>query len=190
MHCSFFELALCLWAWFKISAVFCGKKVILATQEKLSSLVLMHIHRVLHNDKVVPAKEIQFWSAKIWEIFMFFKTFVTQYQTTLFPPSPPRDLFLRSRSVRLLATGLQRARFTWKKKLPERPLSLQHYLSGLYSNFPRKRDVVNMQPIFFLSVFRCQIGCHCSNRSLRRPWKLGMRIATPYDSLASTLKTT
>ena len=36
MHCSFFELALCLSAWFKISAVFCGKKVILATQEKLS----------------------------------------------------------------------------------------------------------------------------------------------------------
>ena len=89
---------------------------------------------------------------------MFFKTFVTQYQTTLFPPSPPRDLFLWSRSVRLLATGLQRARFTWKKKLPERPLLLQHYLSGLYSNFPRKRDVVNMQPIFFFPYSFAKLG--------------------------------
>ena len=36
---------------FKISAVVCGKKVILAAQEMLSSLDLMNIHRLTDNDK-------------------------------------------------------------------------------------------------------------------------------------------
>lgn len=36
---------------FKISAVFCGKKVILGAQEMLSSLDLMNIHLLTDNDK-------------------------------------------------------------------------------------------------------------------------------------------
>ena len=36
---------------FEISAVFCGKKVILAAQEMLSLLDLMNIHRLTDNDK-------------------------------------------------------------------------------------------------------------------------------------------
>ena len=34
-----------------ISAVFCGKNVILGAQERLSSLALMHIHRLTDTDK-------------------------------------------------------------------------------------------------------------------------------------------
>ena len=47
-----------------ISAVFCGKKVILASEERLSLLALMHIHRLTDNDKVVSAKKSQFGVTK------------------------------------------------------------------------------------------------------------------------------
>ena len=47
MDCFFFSSSLSL----SISAVFCGKNVILGAQERLSSLALMHIHRLTDNDK-------------------------------------------------------------------------------------------------------------------------------------------
>ena len=54
-----FRVAFYLWAISLkyISAVFCGKKVILAAQEMLSSLDLMNIHRLTDNDKVVSLQK-------------------------------------------------------------------------------------------------------------------------------------
>ena len=49
MDCLFFFLSSSLSL--SISAVFCGKNVILGAQERLSSLALMHIHRLTDNYK-------------------------------------------------------------------------------------------------------------------------------------------
>ena len=58
MHCSFFEEPFGFEHSFKISAVFCGKNVILVAQERLSLLTRMHIHRLTDNGKLFSMPKI------------------------------------------------------------------------------------------------------------------------------------
>ena len=71
-----------------ISAVFCGKKIILAAQERLSSLVLMHIHRLTDNDKVVSTKKFNFEVTKFekYRIHVFQNVHNTVSNNRIPPP--------------------------------------------------------------------------------------------------------